>query len=147
MDTGCWSGILCQVSMRQGFLMTMWPPQGPSHDSIPNDVTFDQLEASGSKLTVSHLRIAALLRHYVYSEQLPDVLGAGLGVHAARSSSGWLTSDMGGRVAPPSCLGWLVAPAELVSSWAGGMEPSPSGLLAARKLVLVNNIWRQPFSC
>lgn len=53
--------------------------------------------------------------------------------------------DMSGRVASAPCLGWLVPPAELVTSWAGGIEPfAARSQLAARKLILVNNIWRQP---
>ena len=47
-------------------------------------------------------------------------------------------------VSPP-CLGWLVPPADLVTAWTGGLESfSSRGQLAARKLVMTNNIWRQP---
>ena len=120
-------------------------PRGPSHDSIPNDVTIDQLEARVQVNCLPYLRIAALLRHYVYSEQLPDIWEQDWEFTRLSQFLGMADMDMSGRVASAPCLGWLVAPAELVSSWAGGMEPfALRSHLAARKLVLVNNIWRQP---
>merc|ERR1712142_739595 len=41
-------------------------PRGPSADSLPHDVTFDQLEARLQANCLPYLRIASLLRHYIY---------------------------------------------------------------------------------
>ena len=120
-------------------------PRGPSHDSINNDVTIDQLEARVQVNCLPYLRVAALLRHYVYNEQLPDVWEQDWEFTRLSQFLGMADMDMSGRVASAPCLGWLVPPAELVTSWAGGIEPfAMRSHLAARKLILVNNIWRQP---
>ena len=114
-------------------------------DSLPNDVTMDQLEARVQDNCLPFLRNAALLLHFMYSEQLPDIWEQDWEFARLSQFLGMTDMDISGRVASAQCLGWLVTPAELVSSWAGGMEPfALRSHLAARKLVLVNNIWRQP---
>ena len=120
-------------------------PRVPSHDSLPSDVTFDQLEQRVQANCLPYLRIAALLRHYVYNEQLPDIWEQDWEFTRLAQFLGMADMDMSGRVLSAPCLGWLVPPSDLVTSWTGGVEPFASySHLAARKLVLVNNIWRQP---
>ena len=121
-------------------------PRGPSHDSLPLDVTLDQLEQRVQANCLPYLRIAALLRHYVYNEQLPDIWEQDWEFTRLAQFLGMADMDMSGRVASAPCLGWLVPSAsELVTSWTGAMQPfAARSHLAARKLVLVNNIWRQP---
>ena len=120
-------------------------PRGPSHDSLPPDVTMDQLETRVQANCLPFLRIASLLRHYVYNEQMPDIWERDWEFTRLAQFLGMADMDMSGRVASGPCLGWLVPPAELVISWAGGMESfAGRSHLAARKLVLVNNIWKQP---
>ena len=114
-------------------------------EQLPKDVTLDQLELRVQASCLPYLRIAALLRHYVYGEQLPDIWEQDWEFTRLAQFLGMADMDMSGRVPSAPCLGWLVPPAELVTSWAGGMDAfSARSLLAARKLVLVNNIWRQP---
>jgi len=120
-------------------------PRGPTADSLPHDVTFDQLEARLQANCLPYLRIASLLRHYIYNEPLPDIWEADWEFTRLAQFLGMADMDMSGRVASAPCLGWLVPPAVLVSSWATGMEMfATKSQLAARKLVLTNNIWRQP---
>ena len=86
-----------------------------------------------------------LLRHYIYNEPMPDIWEADWEFTRLAQFLGMADMDMSGRVASAPCLGWLVPPAVLVSSWATGMEAfATKSHLAARKLVLTNNIWRQP---
>merc|ERR1719189_2144019 len=114
-------------------------------EQLPKDVTLDQLELRVQASCLPYLRIAALLRHYVYGEQLPDIWEQDWEFTRLAQFLGMADMDMSSRVPSAPCLGWLVPPAELVTSWAGGMDAfSARSLLAARKLVLVNNIWRQP---
>ena len=98
-------------------------PRGPSHDSLPNDVTVDQLEQRIQANCLPYLRIAALLRHYVYNEQLPDIWEQDWEFTRLAQFLGMADTDMSGRVASAPCLGWLVPPADLVTSWAGAIEP------------------------
>jgi len=120
-------------------------PRGPTADSLPHDVTFDQLEARLQANCLPYLRIASLLRHYIYNEPLPDIWEADWEFTRLAQFLGMADMDMSGRVGSAPCLGWLVAPAGLVNSWATGMEVfATKSQLAARKLVLTNNIWRQP---
>ena len=116
------------------------------YDTIPNDVTIDQLELRVQANCLPYLRIAALLRHYVYNEQLPpDIWEQDWEFTRLSQFLGMADMDGSGRVASAPCLGWLVPPAELVASWAGGCEAfALRSHHAARKLILVNNIWRQP---
>ena len=114
-------------------------------DSLPNDVTMDQLEARVQDNCLPYLRIAALLLHFMYSEQLPDIWEQDWEFTRLSQFLGMTDMDISSRVASAPCLDWLVTPAELVSSWTRDMEPLVlRSHSAARKLILVNNIWRQP---
>ena len=120
-------------------------PRGPSHDSLPQDVTAEQIEARVEANCLPYLRIAALLRHYVYNEQLPDIWEPDWEFTRLAQFLGMADMDMSGRVSSAPCLGWLVPPSDLVTAWTGGLESFTSrSQLATRKLVLLNNIWRQP---
>ena len=122
------------------------PARGPqSADLLPQDVTGEQIEARVQTNCLPYLRIAALLRHYVYNEQLPDIWEQDWEFTRLAQFLGMADLDMSGRVSSAPCLGWLVPPADLVTAWTGGLESfSSRGQLAARKLVMTNNIWRQP---
>ena len=57
-----------------------------------------------------YLRIAALLRHYVYNEQLPDIWEQDWEFTRLAQFLGMADLDMSGRVSSAPCLGWLVPP-------------------------------------
>ena len=90
--------------------------RGPTADSLPHDVTFEQLEARLQANCLPYLRIAFLLRHYIYNEPLPDIWEADWEFTRLAQFLGMADMDMSGRVASAPCLGWLVPPATLVSS-------------------------------
>ena len=120
-------------------------PRGPSHDSLPPDVTAEHIESRVQANCLPFLRIAALLRHYVYNEQLPDIWEQDWEFTRLAQFLGMADMDMSGRVGSAPCLGWLVPPSDLVTSWTRAMENLTSRCqLATRKLIRVNNIWRQP---
>jgi E3 ubiquitin-protein ligase UBR3 len=120
-------------------------PRTPGPDSIPSDVTVEQLEAWLQAACLPYLRIAALLRHYVYSEPLPDIWEADWEFTRLAQFLGMADTDMSGRVLSAPCLGWLVAPATLAATWARelGLFASKS-YLSARRLALVHCSWQQP---
>ena len=120
-------------------------PRTPGPDSIPSDVTLDQLEGRVQASCLPYLRIAALLRHYVYSEPLPDIWETDWEFTKLAQYLGMADLDMSGRVASAPCLGWLVAPGPLATTWGRELAVfAAKSYLSARKLVLVNNSWRQP---
>jgi len=120
-------------------------PRTPGPDSIPSDVTLDQLEGRVQASCLPYLRIAALLRHYIYNEPLPDIWEADWEFTRLAQYLGMADHDISGRVASAPCLGWLVAPAELTTNWCKELGVFACRFfLSARKLVLVNNSWMQP---
>ena len=44
-----------------------------SNNLFPADITLNQLEAHLQAAYLPYMRIAALLRHYIYNEPLPDI--------------------------------------------------------------------------
>ena len=119
--------------------------RGPGPDHIPHDVTYDQLEVAVQAGCLPYLRIAALLRHYIYHEPLPDIWEPDWEFTRLAQFLGLADCSMSGRVLSAPCLGWLVPPAPLLTAWTTGTEAfTRTGHLAARKLVLTNIIWQQP---
>ena len=120
-------------------------PRTPGPDSIPADVTREQLEGRLQADCLPYLRIAALLRHYIYSEPLPDIWEADWEFTRLAQFLGMADTDMSGRVESAPCLGWLVPPAALATTWARELAVfAAKAAPSARKLVLINNSWRQP---
>jgi len=120
-------------------------PRLPGPDTIPSDVTLEQVEVRLQASCLPYLRIAALLRHYIYNEPLPDIWEEDWEFTRLTQYLGMADLDMSGRVASAPCLGWLVPPATLATTWCRELAVFASkSHLSARKLVLVNNSWRQP---
>jgi len=118
---------------------------GSSDSLIPSDVTKEQLEARLQADCLPYMRIATLLRHYIYSEPLPDIWEADWEFTRLAQYLGMADHDMSGRVDSAPCLGWLVPPATLTTTWCRELGVfAAKSYLSARKLVLVNNSWRQP---
>ena len=119
-------------------------PQGLAHD-VSSDALEDLVQAN----CLPYLRIAALLRHHVYNEELPqDIWEQDREFTRLSQFLEMAAMDGDGRlegVTSASCLGWLSPPAQLVAHWTSGCQQlAARSPLAARRLILVNNIWRQP---
>ena len=120
-------------------------PRSPTADSLPLNVTMDELETRLQVNMLPFLRVAALLRHYIYSEPLPDVWEPDWELTRLVQYLGLADQDSMGRLGSAPCLSWLSHPASLTATWCHELAAFVSrSHLAARKLVLVNNIWKQP---
>jgi E3 ubiquitin-protein ligase UBR3 len=108
-------------------------------------LSLEELEAAVQAECLCFMRVAALLRHYVYSEPLPEIWEPDWEFTRLAQFLGMADNDISGRVSSGPCLGWLTAPAVLSYRWCrelGGLVARSH--LSARRLVLVNSMWRQP---
>lgn len=120
-------------------------PRSPSSDTLPANVTMEELETRVQLHCLPFLRVASLLRYYIYSEPLPDIWEHDWEFTRLAQYVGLSPEDMEGRLISSRCLTWLSPPASLTATWCHELAAfSSRAHLAARKLVLVNNIWKQP---
>lgn len=111
----------------------------------PVDVTLDQLEHLMQVSCLPYMRIAALLRYYIYNEPLPDVWEQEWEFTKLAQFLGMADMDGSGKVNSAPCLGWLVSPSNLTSVWCSELADfCKKSTIVARKLVLVNSVWSQP---
>ena len=105
----------------------------------------EELETRVQLHCLPFLRVASLLRYYIYSEPLPDIWEHDWEFTRLAQYVGLSPEDMEGRLISSRCLTWLSPPASLTATWCHELAAfSSRAHLAARKLVLVNNIWKQP---
>jgi len=110
----------------------------------PN-ISLEDLETAVQADCLCFMRVAALLRHYAYSEPLPEIWEPDWEFTRLAQFLGMADNDISGRVGSGPCLGWLTAPAELSYTWCAevGLLAGRSAL-STRRLVLVSDQWRQP---
>ena len=94
---------------------------------------------------LNYMRIASLLRHYLYNDTIPDIWEEDWEFTRLAQHLGMADIDISGRVSSGPCLGWLTAPANLCYTWCREIgEFSQLSYLSARRLILVNSSWKQP---
>ena len=144
------------VALGLGFICSMLDTSGVFNDDVdyprhqtsaklgPN-VSLDELELFVQKETLSFMRIASLLRHYVYSDTIPDIWEEDWEFTRLAQFLGMADNDISGRVVSGPCLGWLTAPVNLCYSWCQEIKAfAAKSHLSTRKLILVNSLWKQP---
>jgi len=91
------------------------------------------------------MRIASLMRHFIYSDTIPDIWEQDWEFTRLAQYLGMADVDISGRVSSGPCLGWLTAPANLCYNWTRQMFTcTGKSLLSIKKLVVMNSTWKQP---
>lgn len=110
----------------------------------PN-VTIEEIEHRIQIECLNFMRIASLLRHYIYNEPIPDIWEPDWEFTRLAQFLGMADSDISGRVWSGPCLGWLTAPANLCFTWTQQVFAfAAKSLPATKKLVLMNSLWKPP---
>ena len=120
-------------------------PRHTTTSKLGHNISLEELEAAVQAECLCFMRVAALLRHYAYSEPLPEIWEPDWEFTRLAQFLGMADNDISGRVSSGPCLGWLTAPAVLSYNWCREVgQLAARSHLSARRLVLVNNLWRQP---
>ena len=139
-------GLICSQLDTSGVLNDVF--DYPRHNTAPQmspHVSLEELENFVQTESLNFMRIASLLRHYIYSDQIPDIWEADWEFTRLAQFLGMADNDISGRVASGPCLGWLTAPSNLCFTWCREIQTfSVKYYLAARKLILTNSSWKQP---
>lgn len=139
-------GIVASLLDATGiFNADLGPPGRGATAQLGLAVTLAELEQVVQAECLGFMRIAAILRHHLYEDALPDIWEADWEFTRLAQFLGMADVDISGRLTSGPCLGWLTAPTNLCFNWCtevGSFARKSS--LSARKLILVNSCWKLP---
>jgi len=139
-------GVVCSLLDSTGIFKddVDYPRHGTSSNLGPN-VTLEELEHCVQAECLNFMRIASILRHYIYGDTLPDIWEADWEFTRLSQFLGMADVDISGRLTSGPCLGWLTSPANLCYYWCREIGSfAVKSYLSARKLILINSSWKQP---
>ena len=119
--------------------------QSEKTGQFSQSVTPDEIEHRVQVECLNFMRIASLMRHFIYSDTIPDIWEQDWEFTRLAQYLGMADVDISGRVSSGPCLGWLTAPANLCYNWTRQMFAcTGKSLLSIKKLVVMNSTWKQP---